>query len=455
MSSGDDHLQVSGDTTTSVSSISADDIRDSLPLGWSPTPKPNEGRTALILALSLVLALFICFFIIGCVFWRKTLKRHKRDLEAELKKWQSVPSAAEVAKNKESKAKHQLLVRATARWKANVRHAARQRKGKRVAASKSPQVHQFSNPPNNSRSRLALSLSLPPSRASSRRSSIVVLPDDLPQPVIGELLSHDAISTVDTSPHSNVPTSPPAYHHGTQVSPTTYSSISHATPPNRPLSEPSSFRVGIDSHSSGISTPKPFHAAHVATDDKALLSRLADLASRPPEDTSAHTSDACDAHVSAPAWHDELEEIPPDLITSNDHPPDLACSPSSFFPAPPSKECMAAADLYEYSFSLEDMAALDPELEPSAPPFQLGSAPPLDDHQIIIPSAPPLTDDAELVDVHPNAPRSASYQFDVVDQENLSGQDHDRIMPTSGNAQPLSASRQGTGDDIALPGYRP
>ena len=414
-----------------------DDIRNSLPLGWNPTPTPNERRPTLILVLSLVLAFVICVFIIGCVFWRKNIiKRRRRDLEAEFKKHHSEPSAAEEAKimvEKESKAKLKILARATARWKANIRHAARQRKGKRVVTSRSSQPHQScqaSHSSNHSRSRLTVSLS---SRTSSRRSSVVSLSDDLSQPIIDECpspLPLDAISTPTISP---IATSPPAYHHDGQVLPVIYSNISHTTSLDR---QSSSFRAN--------SSTNPSRAAHVATDDKTLLAHLVDLASRPPEETS---TDVCDTLVSAPAWHDELEEIPLDLV--NYHPP--TCLASSLFPPPPSKDHMATGDHYDYSFSFEDTVALEPE--PSAPPFHLDSAPPPDDHQIV-PSAPPLLDDTEfLVGVHPSAP-----QLDV-GEDNPAGQDHDRMspLPSSANVPSLSASRWdiGASNDIALPGYRP
>lgn len=423
------------------STPSDDDIRNSLPLGWNPIPTPSERRPTLILVLSLVLAFLICVFIVGCVFWRKSIiKRRRRDLEAEFKKHHSEHSAAEEAKNmaeKESKAKLKILARATARWKAGIR--ARQRKGKRVVTAKSSQPHQPSHSLNNSRSRLTVSII---SRTSSRRSSVVSLTDDLSQPIIDECpspmtLPLDAISTPTTSP---VATSPPAYHHDGQAPPVIYSNISHTTSLDR---QSSLFRANS-------STPNPFHAAHVATDDKTLLARLVDLASRPPEETSTDALDACDTLVSAPAWRDELEEIPPDLIISNYHPP--TCFASSLFPPPPSKEHMATGNLYDYSFSFEDTAALEPE--PSAPPFHLDSAP-LDDHQIV-PSAPPLLDDTDFLDVHSSAP-----QFDVV-EDNPAGQDHDRMspasrLPSSANVPSLSASRPDVRarDDIALPGYRP
>ena len=432
----------SSDDRSDLSPTPVDDIRNSLPLGWSPTPTPNENRPTLILVLSLVLAFIICFFIIGCVFWRKSIiKRRKKDIEAELKKRPKRHSkpAAEDAKNmveKESKAKLKVLARATARWKANIRHAARQRKGKRVVTTRSSLPSQPSHSSNNSR---ILSVSLH-SRTSSRRSSVVSLPDELSQPIIDESpssisLPSDPISTPTISP---VATSPPAYHHDGQALPVIYSNISHATSLDR---QTSSFRVIS-------STSNSFHDAHVATDDKTLLARLVDLASRPPEETSTDTLDACDTLVSAPAWHDGLEDIPSELIISNDHPPTRLVS--SLFPPPPSKEHMehmATGDLYDYSFSFEGTAALEPE--PSAPPFHLDPGPLIDDHQIV-PSAPPLLDTEFLVDVVPCAPR-----LDM-GEESPAGQDHDR-MPSVPLSDVSSASRRDieVRDDITLPGYRP
>jgi len=271
---------------------------------------------------------------------------------------------------------------------------------------------------------------------------VVSLSDESAQPIIDECPSSmslplDAISTPTISPMA---TSPPAYHHDGQPLPVIYSNISHTTSLDQ---QSSSFRVNS-------STSGSFRAAHVATDDKTLLARLVDLASRPPVESSTDELDACDTLVSAPAWHEELEEIPPDFFIPNDHPP--TCLTSSLFPPPPSKEHMAIGDLYDYSFSFEGTAAL--ESEPSAPPFHLDPAPLMDDHQIV-PSAPPLLDDTEfLVDVHPSAP-----QLDA-GEENSMGQDHDRMasgLPSSDVPSLSSASRQGIGvrDDIILPDYRP
>jgi hypothetical protein len=53
---------------------------------------------------------------------------------------------------------------------------------------------------------------------------------------------------------------------------------------------------------------------------------------------------------------------------------------------------MAAPDFYDYPYSFEeDVGSLQPEAEPSAPPFEEHS-PPLKDDQMV-PSAPPLPDE--------------------------------------------------------------
>ena len=356
--------------------------------------------------LAPILAFTIFIVISGYVFFWKKRRRRDREAGAGCK-----PSA----EGGRTKPKIWQLA-----WKPNLRHV-RQRKGKRVVTA-------------SSRSQISL-----PSRTSSQRSSVVSLSDDLSEDESPTPTSLSAISTPTISP---IATLPPAYHHEGQELPVIYSNISHANSHDR---QSSSFAVNS-------STPNSLRAAHVATDDKTLLARLVDSTSRPPEETSTDTLDACDTLVSAPAWHDELEEIPPDLIISNDHPP--ICPASSLFPPLPSKEHIFTGDLYDYSFSFEGTGALEPE--PSAPPFHLDSAPPsLDDHQIV-PSAPPLLDDTEfLVDVHPSAP-----QFDMGD-ENSAGQDHDRMSSTSGlpssDIPSSSTSRRDVGvrDDITLPGYRP
>lgn len=191
----------------------------------------------------------------------------------------------------------------------------------------------------------------------------------------------------------------------------------------------------------------PVNTAHIATDDKALLARMANLASQPPQDGSPcehtfHGDSAASSGPSVPVM-DEFEEMPVMLsvVDEGDAPsgsssawaPAVATSPvrdslsvripvptysrepsphPPFFPAPPSKAQLAAPDFYEYpsSFEREDdtRTSMDLDIEvPSAPPFGFGdatgpSAPPLDDastpmDQGPFACAPPLIEEEEAI----------------------------------------------------------
>ncbi|KDR85670.1 hypothetical protein GALMADRAFT_234673 [Galerina marginata CBS 339.88] len=474
-SSVDDQIKVSNNqNSTTPSTTPSYDIRDSLPPGWKPTVKPYESRTPLILAMSLVLAFFICSFIIGCLFWRKNVKRgHKRnDVEAKArKKRRSNEEDVRDLVEKEVKAKQRVWARATARWKANVRYSARQRRGIRFTPRLS-QAHQSSLSVNSHRS-LGRSTSSLRSQASPR-SSVTSIPNQLQAneaPVASSSSQEEDVPCVSPA----IPVSPPAYQHPGQIPPIIVSSSSPTT--EGYSADPNNFdRSRTPSHSSiypsttpydgqsaELLSPTPLHAAHVATDDKALLARLVEFASSPPEDASEFVGTS-DAQVCAPAWHDEdIEDFAPDLIPTPVHTSDTrSCSPSLMFPPPPSKDRLVAAELYTYPFSFDEMESMEAEAEPSAPPFEEESSPPLSDSQIL-PSAPPLSEDGESLQSasHPIAP-----EWDPMEQveESVSGQDHDRIAtqltphesPSSSGVpsiepHPISTTR----DSVTLPGYQP
>ncbi|KAF8167407.1 hypothetical protein B0H34DRAFT_15923 [Crassisporium funariophilum] len=488
----DDQIQVGSVDQNATATGTTTDISDSLPPGWKPTARPYEGRTTLILSMSLVLAFFICFFIIGCLFWRKNLKnRREDDVEAKAKAKRrrlgatlSAEEARALASEKESKVKQKVWARATARWKANVRYTARQRRGKRTTISRLSQANLSSPSLENSRSQLAQSNSSLNSRSSSRRASIVSIPD---RPIADYDSAPSSPSEEPTStqpsPEIQAPSSPPAYHHRNQVPPIVVSSDCLSVDQYSGFSTPAVLdRSRRPSHSSicpptsltnfsdsrELLTPTPLHAAHVATDDKALLAGLADLASAPPDDGSADTSGASEAHVSAPAWPDEMDDLTGDLSTLNDQRPGtLPCPPSPLFPPPPSKERLAAAEFFDYSYAFDDMPTLDSEAEPSAPPFEESSAPPLENdhsqmqHTVMLPSAPPLLDDIDeaLLDSLPSAPEwDRTSNLDVSGVESATGQDHDRIpsgeVAHSGPPMSTLQAPSVSGTSI-LPGYQP
>lgn len=450
------------------------DIRDSLPPGWKPVDKPDESRTPLILSVSLVLALLICFFIVGCLFWRGSVKKRHRsnDVEAKARKLPGENDTRELVE-KEIKAKQKVWARATARWRAKAHHSARQRRGKRLG-SRLSYGHQSNLSIDRSRSRLGDSSSVR-SQETSRRSSVVSVHDEMPvEELIGASTPTSQRQSVESLPPPPAsPSSPPAYQHRGQ------STTPHLSP-NNPASERQSSDLisGPSRRRSHSLTPTAsesmdyvrnaelpesisLHAAHVATDDKTLLARLADLASSPPPDASG-TVGTAGVHVSAPAWDDEdINDLGPDFMLTADQPSDLSdCSPAPIFPPPPSKELLAAAERYTYPFSLDDMDTMEVEAEPSAPPFQEDTPSHLSD-SLMLPSAPPLLDTDEFPQGFlPGAPDLDSItERTNPTEEDTSGQNHDRISteltvvgPSSVPAHPTPRL---TTDNVALPGYRP
>uniref|UniRef100_A0A8H7Y6P3 Uncharacterized protein n=1 Tax=Psilocybe cubensis TaxID=181762 RepID=A0A8H7Y6P3_PSICU len=485
VSAVDDQIQVSGNTNKSDSTTydQLDDIRDSLPPGWKPT-RTSENRTPLILAVSLVLAFLICSFIIGCLFWRKTVKKNHRsyDVEAKARRKRSAISVESLVAEKEHKTKQKIWARATARWKANVRYTARQRRGRRFG-SRASIANQSTLSLDRSRSRLAGSNSSIRSTASSRRSST--------SSIRSQLHDEDAIPTSPTSaqvsnsrpssPAQPTINNPPAYQHRSQIPPIIISS-DDPTGGEYPTSTPQFGRSRRPSHSSNYSasaaitndghvvelSPTHLHAAHVATDDKSLLARLQDLASAPPTDDSLPSAGTSEIQVSAPEWQDDdIEAFAPELTTS----PGQSSTSPSMFPPPPSKGVLAASEFYTHPYSFEEMEDLDAECGPSAPPFEEGASPPLQDTHLLVPSAPPLLgEDDHIHDMCPSAPEwdDSSPALDSC-EECIAGQDHDRIpteltaphpsepppprapTPSIGSSTPHPTAN----DNIALPGYRP
>lgn len=202
---------------------------NSLPPGWKPGGTIVK-RTSLIIILSVALTSLICISLIVSLLLKRA--RSKRslsnvDLEKELKKRKrKIPP--DDSKNMEGKTVQKLWTRATARWKANARYIARQRRGRRGIV----------------RSQLNTSTT-----SLSRQETA------------------SASSPAPPSPSAL----PPAYHYDTP----------DACPAaSDPHSQPSS------SHSP-YHLP---HLAHVATDDKAVLAQMVDLVSAPLPDSNATIS---------------------------------------------------------------------------------------------------------------------------------------------------------------------
>ncbi|TFK26787.1 hypothetical protein FA15DRAFT_702538 [Coprinopsis marcescibilis] len=457
---------------------------DHLPPGWSPVQRPHPSHTTLILAMSLVLAFFICFLIIGCLFWRKTIRRKfkERDLEkkgkgkAKRKRGERGGLAdeeeREIQNEKQSRAKMKLWARATARFKSNSLQSTRLRKGKLVFNSLRPSETTTGTRTEDARDSVASGPSTPPrsppsSRPLSRRSSSASFHQEPANSTSDTATSANStpIPTINLVPPvpSTSQQAPPAYQqksHHIQTEPldglyahdecTTRSLHSGS---RRPSS--SSFAVSSESGSGELGAP-PIPNAHVATDDKAVLARLAELASFPPADESPESASL--PAVSAPEWRDEeLEDFVAQQTTSDDL-AGRSIASSSLFPPPPSKPALMAPNFYDYPYSFEeDMASMEPEFGPSAPPFEEIPNSPLSDGADMqrLASAPPLIDDDDFY--APDTVHIASSPQPLPD-----GQDQDQR-----NANTASAETQGTttaqedlselrGDEVhVLPVYRP
>ena len=318
------------------------DITDSLPPGWTPTTYAKH--TSLTLILSLVLALAICIFIIGCLFLRRARHRRKlRNADLELKvrnkrrrsSFDDESIETMVAKEKEHKNTQALWARATARWKANARYVARQRRGKRGIVVRASQPVDTSSDPLE--------------ETATRETALQQGQDD------GELPSAEVEASSPErvpSPESSGPVLPPAYQ--CRSSNSSLDAIGTSPTP-----------------SSDQSLPLYHLVAHLAIDDKAVLAQMVDLVSAPPADEPVASG------VSAPAWPEEEEEF----AYSDSEP----IPSSSFLPAPPSKAKMAS-NFLDHHYLYDDV---EPDLGPPAPPFEEAlDLPP--------PSAPPALFDSEL-----------------------------------------------------------
>ncbi|KAG6919038.1 hypothetical protein DXG01_009748 [Tephrocybe rancida] len=427
----DDQKQSSASSSVPITTTSSTATYNiSLPPGWKPPGNSSSSRTTLILALSLVLAFAICFLIIGCLFWRKSKRRkrrHNADIEARKRRRQNTDEDDRVSMlvEKEVKVKQKIWAKATARWKANAKYTARQRRGKRIVTISRV------NSPRNSCASLggmeetqtgpAQTTSAPSSPTFSRRSSMESM-YAVTRTSLSEVV---APSEKDTrgdaslkAPLSSPPPSPPAYHHssGAQESTSTHGgnrlpfSVNGSRPsrPSRSDAEPSS---SYDAPSQSNSASVSVHAAHVATDDKTVLARMADLASAPPLDAADSSQSTAEYHISAPLWQDEeFEDFrdeshqPAKRNLSPPQPSSAPASPAHLFPSPPSKGKMAAPDFYDYPYTFDDIL-VEPDPGPSAPPFEEEPQ-----HTLnlagMVPSAPslPEAESAYHGDTYPSAP---------------------------------------------------
>ena len=363
------------------SSTPSYNISDNLPPGWEPTSRPGTTRSSIILGLSLALSILICLLIISCVYRRKSKRRKRfRDVEKRGAKHLRADDSRirDLILLKELKQKQKLWSKATARWKDNVRYSARLRRGKRHHVAIQPPLQTPDNELENDHQTLqtVTSLSRHSTIESAHASQPPAAPLDSPIPARDPdpFPLSDASSVAGISPS---PVSPPAYNRRASTSLAPISTgDDHTGDGNQ--------RFLTSYSSAGISGPSIPDAAHVATDDKAVLSYMANLASSPPIEAS-HSSQIAS---SAPILDDDDLE---DYLHDSDSLPGLDRSAHPFqssFPPPPPKGHLTP--YYHYRYSYGDIAR-ELDIGPSAPPFEEGqpSCPPLDDLEVMA-SAPPL-----------------------------------------------------------------
>lgn len=434
-------VEASGAVYTSAAATttaSTDQFDVATPNGWS-TPKPvDTWRFKLVLSISIVLSFLICMVMIGIMFWRRRKKQRAYESDEELKLQKrrgSDVSEQQALKEQAARVKKKFWALSTARWKAGVRVSARRRMNMRLATAAQTTATKTSSPA--MAETISISRSTSPHPTNSNRTSLALDRSSTPIP--------------ECIPSAG-PSLPPAYIQRTALSSqakisghsTSIDFPQHAPPPltndeyNTHPDYPESIPSGDD--------PIPYdnspvshhlsHAAHVATDDKTLLARMADLASAPQDGHVESTS----LPVSAPVWQDEeLEEFPHPvpLPTSSSSTPEASSSSciSDGLPSPPPSH-NKSPDFYDYPQSY-DVASEGPEAEPSAPPFvdehlDGPSAPPVDTDVDLAPSAPPLLD-ARLL--------STPAEWDWLAEEEGVAHGHDRHTVSPSNFLPLPLYR--------------
>ncbi|KAH9944007.1 uncharacterized protein BXZ73DRAFT_39243 [Epithele typhae] len=430
--------QVSTATSTSTSTM------PTLPNGWGPTKE--DGMTPVILGLSLLLALLLIIVMMGIVLWRRKRRKLKgKDRDAE--KTTDVPDQELSEEHKRAMSQQRMWSRASARWMNNVRQAARRRR-KRVATGlvKGSDVSLLDQPSfagcSSSVSLAHTSTTQGDASSSWRRSSRSRSRGEM------RSLSRSRSSSIrlhDPEGPSRPLSHPPAYiprpscdrttehlHPSDSTTPsssTPKASFAFAAQSSTPVPTPPSSPIPYDS----------IHSAHVATDDKVVLARMAELASAPPPTAAswptAPSAGSTEIRPSVPELEEEFEVLPSELDsrlygdradrrasssrTAHDRfregedpqPADSGLHQDCMdgevptyaedalrhrtlaLPAPPQKVPLNGPSFYEYPSEFEDdVANVGPSLGPSSPPFEAPSAPPCEeeDPRMMFPSAPPL-----------------------------------------------------------------
>ena len=333
--------------TNAPSPSSFDDFDfSSLPTGWTSFGVDGSSHrgTIVVLALSVALALTIIVFMFLCIWRRKHAP--KRDPEKRRRRYSGTADDDSSRSIREAKAAQKKWTRAASRWRDNLRLSAHRRRTNRALAQATSCSTLAREEHTDARS--SLTYSRPSSPTLSQRS-ITPTPSDIRSSSTASIhLSHSRIqiprvltfTDPDPPPLSPPPAQPPAYDPPPSppeshvplentYSDSSLAGTSKAPHPSRTQSQPRGDDAGHLTSFSG----------HVATDDKAILSLRAAMASAPPDSNSNLPQS-----ISVPSMEDEdTFEWPgswpsspsPDEYGYEPHPP--YSPPTSMFPPPPSK----------------------------------------------------------------------------------------------------------------------
>ncbi|KAF9225575.1 hypothetical protein BS17DRAFT_778777 [Gyrodon lividus] len=389
-------------TMTSVTPTPIELDASMLPAGWkSPSSTSSNTESTIILSLAIVIAGSICIFMVGCIIWRRR-KKSTKDIEHKVGKKLRPDDASELGDmEKDARGKMRIWAKATARWKANIRHSARRRRKRHIISSK---LSRSPSPALSDSQEVSADV---PFAASPRRWFTgeeadsarfeTMLPNDDNTPTIAEQSPVEPIPI--TFPRTS---SPPAYRSPVMQRPPHCQAASdlNATRSRHSslLFEQVNYPVTMEDEPIPYMPPS---SGHVATDDKAHLARIQQLASAPPEMVGKACANTMRA-VSAPEWHEALDELD-DLVVESGvisapafpfH--DFALPPS--FPPLPTKGDVPSgyfdANLFCYGED-DGIPVLGLDAGPSASLFDAHpSAPPIGDLDLD-PSAPSLEDEDE------------------------------------------------------------
>ncbi|KAH9964150.1 hypothetical protein BC827DRAFT_1265959 [Russula dissimulans] len=390
----------------------------SLPTGWKSVDMDSSSRhgTFVILALSVALAVIIVAMMLACHFWRRKRVR-KRDPEKRGRMISDLVGDDSARSIREAKAAQRKWSKAVSRWRDGIRPSARRRRTNRgFAPTMSPSaLVQAITTTTTTESSLLCSQSRSSSPTATQRSATPTHQDVHTSSTASLHSSHSQTQTspvlasetppTDTHPSTSPPLrplsiEPPAYHARQSLSSLpavdvslgyTYpacgpSGISKAPLSSHPRSQPHS---DDDGHFASLS-------GHVATDDKAILSLRAALASAPPEPNLPFPQS-----VSVPSMEEEDASVlfygsrpsSPSYDAHGYEPQPPYSPPRSLLPPPPLKGKQKFDYYHDLDISENFDITVEPQLGPSAPPFEESEAvpsAPLLEFDAHVPSAPPM-----------------------------------------------------------------